>query len=330
MTGPAPARYVLARTVAEAVAAMADGARPVAGGTDLVVGARQGKSPLPEFLVGIHRLPGLGTVEPPDSPDGCLRIGALVTHEVLATHPEVSGRFTGVSDAAAIVGSHATRAHGTLGGNVMNGSPAMDTGAPLLCHGAVAVLHGPRGVRRVGLDELWTAPGRVSSSPDELLVAVELPPPAPEGPTARAGSAYVRLQYRRQMEIAVVGAAALVTVVDGVVVRARIAISALAPTIRRVPAAEESLLGATVGDGTAGNGSTGNGTPGGSEGFGERARAAGALAAEAALPITDVRGSAAYRRAMAAVVTRRAVTAAATRATGGRIAVPASDSTWGC
>jgi len=296
--------YLAADSVQQAVLAMAAGARPVAGGTDLVVGARQGKSPLPPALVGIHRIPGLAAIE--SLPDGGLRIGALVTHQALVSDPQVLARCTGLADAAAIVGSHATRANGTLGGNVMNASPAMDTGAPLLCLGAVAVLTGPQGTRRVELDQLWTAPGRVSAEPDELLVAVELPPAATGTGT---GSAYVRLQYRRQMEIAVVGAAAVVTLADGVLTSARIAITALAPVIHRVEAAEQALIG----------------TDGGPE---ARAQAA-ELAAGAARPIGDVRASADYRRAMAAVITRRAVAAAVARAGGADVGVPASETTYG-
>ncbi len=79
----------------------------------------------------------------------------------------------------------------------------------------------------------WTGPGSTTASPDELLVAVDLPAPA-----AGTGSAYVRLEYRRQMEIAVVGATASVTLGGGTVTDARIAITALAPTIRRVGEAE--------------------------------------------------------------------------------------------
>jgi CO/xanthine dehydrogenase FAD-binding subunit len=300
--------YVTATSVQDAVRAMAAGARPIAGGTDLVVGARHGKSPLPPALVGIHRIPGLASIddlEHDTSQAGPgVRIGALVTHQAIVGHAGILAGFTGLADASAIVGSHATRANGTLGGNVMNASPAMDTGAPLLCHGAVAILQGPASTRAVALDELWTAPGRVAASPDELLVAVELPPPA-----IGTGSSYVRLQYRRQMEIAIVGTAAVLTVVDGVVTDARIAITALAPVILRVPDAEAALIG----------------TDGGPDAVAAAARAA----AGAARPISDVRGSAGYRRAMAAVITRRAITVAQTRAGGGHITVPASDSTFG-
>lgn len=299
------ATYVTATTVAEAVDALAAGARPVAGGTDLVVGSRQGKKPLPESLVGIHRIDELHEVS--DGSDG-LRLGALVTHAAIVSHPGIGRRYTGLADASAIVGSHATRANGTIGGNVMNASPAMDTGAPLLCMGATVELRGPAGVRVVALDQLWTGPGRTVASSDELLVAVTIPNPA-----SGSGSSYVRLQYRRQMEIAVVGAAALVTVTGGVITDARIAITALAPVIHRIPEAEALLVGQPAGtDGSAGT-------------IGRAAQAV----AEATRPITDVRASADYRRAMAAVIARRAIQAALTRAAGGAVAIPASESTYG-
>lgn len=294
--------YVAAATVDEALAAMSAGARPVAGGTDLVVGARQGKKPLPETVVGIHRIPGLDTVT--DGADGGLVLGTLVPHATLLTDPRVLSGYTGIADASAIVGSHATRANGTIGGNVMNASPAMDTGAPLLCHGAVAVLQGPSGTRRVTLDQLWTGPGKTSAAADELLVAVELPAVA-----AGTGSSYVRLQYRRQMEIAIVGAGVVVTVEGGTVTDARVAITALAPVIHRVPEAEAALVG--------------------SDGGAEAVTAAAAAAAAAARPISDVRGSAGYRTAMAAVMARRAIAVALARATGTAVTVPASDSTYG-
>jgi CO/xanthine dehydrogenase FAD-binding subunit len=287
--------FVTAGSLEEALDAMVAGARPVAGGTDLVVGARSGVRPLPEAIVAIHALDELRSLTV--GADG-LRAGALVTHAALATDPVVAERYTALADASAIVGSHATRAQGTIGGNVMNASPAMDTGGPLLCLAATATLGAAGGTsRELPLDELWTGPGRTSARPGELLTAVTAPPVAPG-----TGSAYVRLEYRRQMEIAVVGATAVVEL-DGDVVRAaRIAITALAPTIRRVPEAEAALAGTDGGRAAA-----------------ERAAA---LAAAAAQPITDVRGSLEYRRAMAAVIARRAIVAAVARARDGARAVP--------
>ena len=291
--------FVTATTVDEALAALAAGARPVAGGTDLVVGARQGKAPLPDSLVAIHRLTELRGV---DEAGNGLRLGALVTHADVVAHPAVRVRYTALADASAIVGSHATRAHGTLGGNLMNASPAMETGGPLVCLDAGVTLCSAARTRTVPVAELFAGPGATLAEPDELLVSVDVPSPAPG-----TGSAYVRLEYRRQMEIAIVGATALVTLDGDTVTTARVAITALAPTIRRVPAAESALEGTTGGA--------------------EAVEAAAHAAAQAASPISDVRASERYRRAMAAVIARRAIEAALTRANGGTIAIPASGGT---
>ena len=295
------ATYVMARTVEEAVAAMAGGARAIAGGTDLVVGGRQGKKPLPESLVGIHRVAGLASMQ--ETTDGLI-LGALVTHAAIVTDDRIQARYSGLADASALVGSHATRANGTIGGNVMNASPAMDTGAPLLCLGAQAEMVSPGGSRLVDLAGLWTGPGTTSAQADELLVSIRIPLPA-EG----TGSSYVRLQYRRQMEIAVVGAGVALTMRDGLVTHAAIAIASLAPTIHRVAEAEAALVGTDAGPAAV--------------------EAASGAAAAAARPIGDVRASADYRRAMAAVITRRAIQAALARARGETVPIPASESTYG-
>jgi len=288
--------FATATTVEEALAALSRGARPVAGGTDLVVGARQGKAPLPDVLVAIHRVPELDAI---DEAGDSLRVGALVTHAEIAAHPAIRERFTALADASAIVGSHATRAQGTIGGNVMNASPAMETGGPLICLGATATLRSVEGSRTVAVEELFTGPGATAANADELLVSVEVPAPAPG-----TGSAYVRLEYRRQMEIAVVGATAVVHLDAGRVEDARVAITALAPTIRRVPEAEAALAGREAD----------------TESLATAARAAAA----ASSPISDVRASERYRRAMAEVIARRAVEIAVARARGTAVPIPAS------
>ena len=293
-------RFSAPTALADALTATAAGHRPVAGGTDLVVGTRQGKWSLPEDLVALDRIAELRGID--ETPDG-LRIGATTSHADLATHPAVRDRWTAIADAASIVGSPATRHLGTLGGNLANASPAAETSGPLLCFDAHVELRSASGERRIALADLFTGPGRTSLAPDELIVAVELPD------LAGAGSCYVRLEFRRQMEIAVVGATAVVRFDGDVVREARIAITALAPTVRRVAAAEAALVG--------------------SDGGAEAAAEAGRLAAEAATPISDVRASLDYRRAMAVVVVRRAVTGAIARARGETVPIPASASLFG-
>ena len=279
--------FTTATSVEDAVAAIAAGARPIAGGTDLVVGARAGKSTLPANIVAIHRIAELRGVESLD--DGGLRLGPLASHTEIAASEAARRRFTALTDACAIVGSHATRAQGTIGGNLMNASPAMETGGPLVCFGASATLRSPSGTRWVAIEDLWAGPGKTTAHPDELLVGIAVPAPA-DG----TGSAYLRLEYRRQMEIAVVGVTAVVTVADRTVTAARVAMTALSATIRRVPEAEAALVG--------------------SDGGTAAIEAAGAAVAQAATPISDVRGSAEYRRAMAAVIARRAIETALSRA----------------
>jgi CO/xanthine dehydrogenase FAD-binding subunit len=290
------ATYTAAASVEEALAALAGGARPVAGGTDLVVGARNGKAALPESLVAIHGVSELRGIR---EQDGGLVLGALATHADIVASEQVCERYTALADASAIVGSHATRSTGTIGGNVMNASPAMETGGPLVCFDAVARFRSSGGAREVPLAELFAGPGRTTASADELLTEVALPAPA-----AGTGSCYARLEYRRQMEIAIVGATAVVTLDGGTVSDARIAITALAPTIHRVAEAESALTGTDAGA--------------------DAVTAAANAAAAASQPITDVRGSAEYRRAMAAVIARRAITTALARARGERFPIPAS------
>jgi CO/xanthine dehydrogenase FAD-binding subunit len=263
----------------------------VAGGTDLVVGDRQGKRPLGETLVAIHALEELRGIE--ETGDGGLRLGGLATHWEIEHHEAIRSRFSTLSDGSALVGSPATRMSGTIGGNLANASPAVDTGSPLLVLDASVDLRSRDGTRTVSLAEFFQGPGQTVREPTELLTAVSIPPL----PAGRVGSAYVRLEYRQAMEIAVVGAAALLSLDDtDRIVEGRVAITAVAPVCLRVPEAERSLAD----------------QPASPARFEQAAQAAAA----AARPIDDVRASAEYRRAMVAVIVRRALERALQRARG--------------
>ncbi len=283
----------IATTVDDILTGLRDGARPIAGGTDLVVSSRQGKSELPEHLIAIDRVDELARI---DVGGDVTRIGSGVTHSTLMTDPTVVDSFTAIADAAALVGSPATRNVGTIGGNVMNGSPAMDTGAPLIVLGAQAELRTTEAVRLVDLDTLWVGPGRTSAADDELCTALVVPN-QPE----MSGSAYVRLEYRRAMEIAIVGAAAAVTLDGDTIGSVRVALTAVAPTIISVNGLDH-LAGMTADEATLAH--------------------VAEAASEQATPISDLRASGRYRRTMIGVMARRAVEAAARRASGEVIAVP--------
>jgi CO/xanthine dehydrogenase FAD-binding subunit len=224
-------------------------------------------------LVSLHRLDELRGIERVSG--GLLRIGALATHAEIERCELVRSGWPALADAAVLVGSPATRHVGTVGGNLANASPAMELGAPLLVHEARVETSGGR---VLGVDELLVGPGRTALEPGELITRVVVPRPA--------SSAYVRLEYRRAMEIAVVGAAAAL-VVDGGgrLEEARVALTAVAPTCVRAPAVESALRGETA------------------AAFG----AAADLATQAAAPISDVRASDRYRRAQIPVVVRRAL-----------------------
>jgi CO/xanthine dehydrogenase FAD-binding subunit len=163
-------------SLADALAALAadPDARPVAGGTDLVVASRQGRRPLPASLVAIDRISELDG-QRVDA--GGLTLGALTSHAWLASSPDVRSDWTALADASAIVGSPATRGTGTLGGNLVNASPAAETTAPLVVFGATVTLASSGGRREVAVAELATGPGRTLMAPGELLVSVAVPRP---------------------------------------------------------------------------------------------------------------------------------------------------------
>ena len=267
----------------------------MAGGSDLMVDgmARIGKRELKPMMLAIHLLAELqGRTY---NADGSLALGALTTHAQLERDEVLRRRYSALVDAASLVGSPATRNVGTIGGNIANGSPAMDTGSPLLCFDARVELASAEGARSMLLSEFLRGPGRTARiQAGELLTAVQLP----ALPAGRVGSAYVRHDYRASMEVAVVGAAALITVDDADrITDARLALTAVAPVCRRVPDAErllrqrqiltDDLLDDVV----------------------EAARVA-------ATPIDDVRASASYRAAITPVVARRSLALAVARING--------------
>ena len=263
--------------------------RALAGGTDLVVQVKEGgKIPTPSYLVSLRRLPELRGIDFSER-DG-LRIGATVTMTEAAESAPLRERYRALADGAENVGSIQTMNMATIGGNVCNAAPSADTAPPLLTFEAVAVIAGPKGERDVPIEEFWLGPNQTALQQGELLRELRLP-----APPANTGGVYVRQTPRKQMDIAVVGVAVLLTLGQGDrIERARIALAAVAPTPIRARKAEAALEGKAVSEAL----------------FAEAAE----TATTEASPIGDVRGSAEFRRHLVRVTTERCLREAAQRA----------------
>lgn len=265
-----------------------ESARALAGGTDLVVQMKENatKFPAPSHIVSLLRVPELGGMG--FSEGEGLRIGAGATMSDVAESPIIRDRYRAIAEGAALVGSVQTMNMATLGGNLCNAAPSADIAPPLLAFEAEAVMVGPSGRRSVPLAEFFVGPGKTILAADELLAEVRVPVPPPG-----TGSAYDRHTPRKQMDIAVVGVAAVITVAGEEIERARIALGAVAATPVRARKAEAALERESASDEVL-------------------ARAAEAAAAECS-PISDVRGSAEFRRHIVRVLTERMLRAASQR-----------------
>lgn len=275
--------YLAPTTLAAAVAALATpGARPLAGGTDLIPQLREGRRRVAR-VVDLKHIPDLVAITP--LPDGGARIGAAASATAVAEHAALARAYPALVETARLIGSYQIQNRASLGGNVCNAAPSADAAPVLICLGVQAEVAGPGGQRTLPLEALFRGPGETALAPGELLAALVLPPPA-----VRSAAKYVRFTPRNEMDIAIAGAGAWLRLAeDGTIAAARIALAAVAPTPLRVPKAEQALLG-------------------------QRPTApllaeAGQLAAHAARPISDTRGSAEYRRELTKVLTARALAA---------------------
>lgn len=281
--------YIAPETLEDAIEALRsrEGAALLAGGTDLLTQMKEGGRRA-SLVVSLRRIPGLRGIS--STAAAGLRIGAGTLLADIASDEAVRRRYQALSEGAGIVGSIQTRNMGTIGGNVCNAAPSADTAPALLIFDAVALIAGAGGARRVPLSEFFTGPGMTALQPGELVTAFELPP-VPE----RSGSVYQRHTPRKAMDIAVVGVACRLDLdAAGAIAGAGIALGAVAPTPIRCPEAEALLRGERP-----------------SEALFERAAEA---ARDASRPISDVRGSAEFRRELVRVMTKRCLATAAARA----------------
>ena len=256
-------------------------ARPLSGGTDLIMQLRSGQRRV-KLLVDIKSVTEVNDFI--YDPTQGLVIGAAVPCARLCSDPTFCEQYPGLLEAVSLIGGTQIQSRATLGGNLCNASPAADSLPALIVHAATCLIAGPAGDRRVKIEDFCTAPGKTVLQRGELLVSLHLPLPQ-----AHSAAAYLRFTPRSEMDIAVVGAAAALTLreEDGTVESARVALGAVAPTPLYVPEAGEYLAG----------------KPASPEAFEQAAR----LAQAAARPISDLRGTSSFRLHLCAVLVRRAL-----------------------
>jgi carbon-monoxide dehydrogenase medium subunit len=274
--------------VEEAVGLLASGgARVFAGATDLIPQLRAGR-PEPGGLVDLKRIDRLVSVTRTGSG---WTIGAATPTVRLTDDPDLAAAFPGLVEAAGLIGSDQIQSRSSLGGNLCNASPAADSVPAMVVNRMRAVIASGSGTRTVPVEDVPTGPGRTSLAPGEFVIEFEL-----DELPARTSDAYLRLIPRTEMDIAVVGAGARVTLDEGGrVASAFVALGAVAPTVVRVTEGEAALQGKALDDDSLG--------------------ALAAAASAACNPIDDKRGTIAYRRHVAGVLARRAVVLAAQRVT---------------
>lgn len=287
-----PFAYVAPSTIDEAVAVLdkhGDRARPLAGGTDLLVKARANVWEL-DAVVDIKNIPELMTLTIGN--DG-LSIGAGVPCYQVYENQEVAADYPCIVDGTEIIGGIQIQSRAGLGGNLCNASPSADGICPLIVHNAVAHIAGPGGSRDVAVEDFCTGPSQTVLKKGELLVSISMP-----RPPANFGAAYTRFIPRNEMDIAVAGVGVSV-ILDSSgqnFVSARIALASVGPTPILASAAGDSLAGKPVND--------------------DAIAAAATLASDASTPITDMRGTIAQRIQLINVLTGRMINKAVERARG--------------
>jgi aerobic carbon-monoxide dehydrogenase medium subunit len=285
---PPPFDYVAPRSLDEVLDLLAehgDEAKVLAGGQSLipVLKLRMGA---PAWLVDINRLGGLGELA---EDGGWLRVGALVRHRDAERSALLRGRYPTMAAAAPQVSDPLVRNLGTVCGSLAHADPAGDWGAVMLAVGGELVTRSKEGSRTIAARDFFDGPFTTTMRPDELLVEARVPP------RPRTGGAYLKLE-RKVGDFATAAVAVRVTMEDGRIGDAGIGLTAVGPNNLEATEAEAVLAGAEPSD--------------------EVFREAAELAARAASPSADTRGSAEYKRNVIRVFTERGLRQSAAMAGG--------------
>jgi len=276
--------YTRAASLEDAITKLKDGkgaAKLIAGGHSLVPLMKLRLSE-PTLLIDIARVPGLAGIK--QSGD-TIEIGAGTVHHEVATSSLIRNHCPMLAETAASIGDQQVRNRGTIGGSLAHADPSADYPAAMLALDADIVIAGANGTRVVKAGKFFKGLFTVDLGPEEIITAVRFTP-------VKAG-AYVKL-HQRASHFAIVGVAAAVAVSRGTIASARIGVTGATPSAKRLSAVEQQLTGKNA--------------------SAETIAAASATAGNALEDVnSDLHGSEDYRRAMVAVFTRRALTAALAR-----------------
>ena len=260
------------------------GGRFLAGGTDLVIAMKE-KGLLPKYVVDLKRVPGLSGIR--ENNDGTITIGALTTMYAIETSPVITKKYPFLAQSAAEVGSIQIRNRATIGGNMANATPSADVAPGLIALNATAKIASADAERAVALEEFFRGPGQNIMNADEILTEISIPKTG-----AQLVGEYIKFSPRDMMDLAYIGVAVAYNLgSDKKCQGVRIVLGAVAPTPIRAKNSEALLEGKALTE--------------------ELATKVGDEAAKESKPISDVRSSADYRRAMVGVMTKRAILNAA-------------------
>jgi len=253
--------------------------RMIAGGTDLFLKLKD-RLIETDWLLDITRIDQLHYIQE-DENQG-LSIGATTSIRALERSPLIQKKYPPIFQAARQLGSVAIRNVGTIGGNLCNGAPSAEMAPALIGLSARMIILTPEGEKIVSLEDFFVGPGQTVLGPADLLLAIQVPPPS-----AQMRGVYLKHAYRGSIDLAIVGVAAVCTIQGEICEDIKLVLGAVAPTPMRAKKGEEIIRGKPL-----------------REPWIEKASE---VAAEEAKPISDVRASAAYRREMVRVLTRRAI-----------------------
>ncbi len=275
---PAAFEYYAPTSLDETLAILeryGDEAKVLAGGQSLIPLMKL-RFAAPRALVDINRIEGLDHLV---EEGGQLRIGALVRHKTCERSELLRGRYRALGDAAPQISDPIVRNLGTVCGSLAHADPQGDWGSALLAIGAEVVVRSSLGERTIPLEDFLQGPFTTALEPTEVITEVRVPDPGP-----RASGTYLKLE-RKVGDFATVGVAVHVSLDDGKVARAGIALTGVGPRNVKAAEAERALTGAEPDD--------------------EAVRTAARLAADEAHPQDDIRGSAEYKRNVVRIFTER-------------------------